>query len=166
MSKSATSSDAANDATESLVRADQAILDAMPVGVYFCDGEGRIVRVNRAAIEMWGRKPAFFDTAPRFCGSFKVESLDGICILPDATPMAHAVRNGTSFDNQEAWVENPDGKRWVASVTIRPLHDAQGRVAGAINCFRDITKEHQQRQMLARQRKDFDLAMVASKMGT
>jgi two-component sensor histidine kinase len=164
MLQSATSLDA--EGVSSLVQADQAILDAMPVGVYLCDGEGRIVRVNRAAIDMWGRKPGFFDGAQRFCGSFKVESLDGVCILPEATPMAQAVRNGASFDDQEAWVENPDGRRWVASVTIRPLHDAYGQVVGAVNCFRDITREYQQRELLARQRKDFHLAMVASKMGT
>jgi len=156
----------ADDAVAALVQMDQAVLDALPVGIYLCDSEGRIVRVNRAAIEMWGRQPSYFDSAPRFCGSFKVETLDGIAILPDATPMAHAVRSGARFDNVEAWVENPDGRRWVASVTIRPLFDARGRNSGAVNCFRDVTQDYERRQALLRQRKQFDLAMAASKMGT
>ena len=80
--------------------------------------------------------------------------------------MAQAIRHGASFKNVEARVENPDGRRWIASVTIQPLHDAYGKVTGAINCFQDVTRAYEQREMLARRQKCFDLAMIASKMGT
>jgi two-component sensor histidine kinase len=104
--------------------------------------------------------------AQRFCGSFRVESLTGVHIPPEATPMAQAIRHGATFKNVEARVENPDGRRWVASVTVQPLHDAYGRISGAINCFQDVTRDYEQREMLERRQKSFDLAMTASKMGT
>lgn len=151
---------------ESLLDLGQAVLDALPVGVYACDADGLIVRVNQKACELWGRAPRFNDTAQRFCGSFRVESLDGTHIPPDATPMAVAVREGRSFDGVEAWVQNPDGRRWVASVSIRPLIGEDGRIVGAINCFQDVTADHERREAAARQQRSFDLAMVASKMGT
>jgi len=151
---------------ESFLELDQAIFDALPLGVFACDVEGRILRVNRRAIELWGRAPRLKDPVQRFCGSYRVESLDGKFIPPDETPMARAVVTGETFEGVEVVVENPDGKRWVARLHIAPLLDADGEVVGATNCFRDVTREHEMRLALERQQHTFDLAMIASKMGT
>ena len=80
--------------------------------------------------------------------------------------MARTVLTGTSFENVEAVVWNPDGKRWIARVNVAPLRDADGMMIGAINCFQDVTHEHDMRRALERQQRTFDLAMTASKMGT
>ena len=151
---------------ESFLELDQAVLDALPIGIYACDADGQIVRVNRQAIRLWGQAPRLLDPTQRFCGSFRLESLDGDVIPRDQTPMARAVRSGESFDGAEAVVHNPDGKRWVARVNIAPLRDADGMVVGAINCFQDVTREHEMRLALERQQRTFDLAMIASHMGT
>ncbi|HEY3797487.1 MAG TPA: HWE histidine kinase domain-containing protein [Caulobacteraceae bacterium] len=145
---------------------DQVVLDAIPVGIYVCDAEGRIVRVNRQAIELWGRTVRPLDPAQRFCGSFRVESLDGQLIPPEQTPMSRAVLLGERFENAVARVQNPDGKRWIAEVNVEPLTDDSGALVGAINCFRDITTEHELRAAVARQQHTFDLAMIAADMGT
>ena len=130
---------------ESFLELDQAILDALPIGVYACDADGQILRVNRRAIELWGRAPKLLDPVQRFCGSFRVESLEGEFIPPGETPMARAVLAGESFEGVEAVVQNPDGKRWVARVNVAPLRDDDGSVVGAINCFQDVTREHEMR---------------------
>jgi PAS domain S-box-containing protein len=151
---------------ESLLELDQVVLDALPIGVYACDAQGHILRANKTATTLWGRTPRLLDPAQRFCGSFRVESLEGEFIPPDQTPMARAVLDGQVFDGVEAWVENPDGRRWVARVNVAPLRDREGAVIGAINCFQDVTAEHQAREAMAAQQRTFDLAMVASDMGT
>jgi PAS domain S-box-containing protein len=151
---------------ESLLELDQAVLDALPIGVYACDADGQILRVNRKATQLWGRTPRLLDPAQRFCGSFRVESLEGEFIPPDQTPMARAVLRGETFDAAEAVVQNPDGHRWVARVNIAPLRDPEGQVVGAINCFQDVTREFEMRHALERQQRTFDLAMIASQMGT
>jgi PAS domain S-box-containing protein len=151
---------------ECFLELDQAVLDALPIGVYACDVDGQIIRVNRRAIELWGRAPRLLDSTQRFCGCFRVESLQGDFIPPGETPMARAVLTGESFEDVEAVVQNPDGKRWVACVNVAPLRGADGLVIGAINCFRDVTREHDMRLALERQQRTFDLAMLASKMGT
>jgi len=46
---------------ESFLELDQGILDALPIGVYACDIDGHILRVNRRAIELWGRTPRLRD---------------------------------------------------------------------------------------------------------
>ncbi len=145
---------------------DQAILDALPAGIYACDAEGRILRVNRRAIELWGRSPRQLDPSQRFCGAFRIESLDGHFIPPAETPMARAILTGESLEGVEALVQNPDGKRWVARGNVAPLRDADGAIIGAINCFQDVTREHEMRLTLERQQRTFDLAMIASRMGT
>lgn len=151
---------------ESFLELDQGILDALPIGVYACDVDGQILRVNRRAAELWGQTPPLMDPAHRFCGSFRVESLDGKLIPPDEAPMARAVSAGESFEGEEAVVQNPNGERWVARFNVAPLLDADGGVVGAINCFQDVTREHEMRLALERQQRTFDLAMVASQMGT
>jgi two-component sensor histidine kinase/PAS domain-containing protein len=150
----------------SLLDLEQTVLDALPIGVYVCDVDGLILRVNRKAIELWGRVPRLMDATQRFCGSFRVESLDGKFIAPDQTPMARAVLQAESIEGAEAVVHNPDGRKWVARVNVKPLRDAGGDVIGAINCFEDITQEHEMRDAMRRQQRTFDLAMIASQMGT
>jgi len=146
--------------------AEQDVLDALPIGFYVCDASGQIVRVNRKAVELWGRAPRLRDTAERFCGTFRLESLDHKSVPREATPMARAVLYGESFKAVEAIVHNPDGKRWVARVDIEPLRDRDGALAGAVNCFQDVTAEYELRQGQERQQLTFDLAMLASQMGT
>ncbi|HTK35790.1 MAG TPA: MEDS domain-containing protein [Caulobacteraceae bacterium] len=151
---------------EAWLELDQSILDALPVGFYCCDVDGSILRTNQKATELWGRPGRLLDAGIRFCGSFRLENLDGGFIAPDQTPMARAALHGETFDATEAVVQNPDGRRWVARVHVAPLRDAAGRVVGAVNCFQDITREHEMRAALERQQQTFDLAMVASQMGT
>lgn len=151
---------------ENVFELDQAILDALPVGICACDAGGQILRVNRRAIELWGRAPRLLDPAQRFCGCFRIESLEGDFIPPDKTPMARAILAGESFEGAEVVVRNPDGKCWVARLNVAPLRDADGAVVGAVNCFHDVTREHEMRLALEGQQRTFDLAMTASKMGT
>jgi two-component sensor histidine kinase/PAS domain-containing protein len=151
---------------ESFLDLDQAVLDALPIGVCACDADGQIVRVNRKAVELWARLPRLFDPTQRFCGSYRLESLQGELIPPEQTPMARAVLHSESCEGAEAVVHNPDGKRWIARVTIAPLRDANGGAVGAINCFQDVTREHAMRAAMEEQQKTFDLAMLASQMGT
>jgi PAS domain S-box-containing protein len=151
---------------ESFLDLDQAVLDALPIGIYTCDIDGHIVRVNREAIRLWGQAPRLLDPTERFCGSYRLESLDGMPIPREETPMARAVRYGERFDGAEAVVFNPDGRRWVARVNIAPLRDVDGAVVGAINCFQDVSREHEMRSALERHQRTFDLAMVAARMGT
>ena len=151
---------------ESLLDVEQAVLDALPIGIYSCDADGLILRVNRKAIELWGRAPRPLDPAQRFTSTFRVENLDGQVIPPDQTPTARAVRYGESFEGFEAVVHNPDGRRWVARIYATPLRDSSGQVVGAINCFQDVTQEHDMRAALKAQQRTHELAMVASRMGT
>jgi PAS fold len=57
--------------------------------------------------------------------------------------MADILRDGIPVIDQEVVIERPDGSRGVALVNIRPPKDAAGNIAGAVNCFYDITERKQ-----------------------
>jgi PAS domain-containing protein len=113
--------------------------DLLPVGAYACDASGRLKWFNKRAAEIWGRSPQVGDDAERFCGSYKLFSLDGTLIRREESPMAHALRTGNPVTGKEAGVERPDGTRLITMVDINPLKDIAGNVIGAINCFHDLT---------------------------
>jgi two-component system CheB/CheR fusion protein len=100
-----------------------------------------IQNFNRYAAELWGRAPVRGDTDVRFCGSFKLFHPDGSFMPHDQSPMAE-VASGKIREvrDQEALLERPDGSRVAVVVNIRPLKNQHGEVAGAINCFYDITE--------------------------
>jgi PAS domain-containing protein len=68
------------------------LLEKLPAGAYTCDAEGLITYFNQHAVQLWGRAPKLNDPRDRFCGSFKLFSLDGSPIAHDACWMALALK--------------------------------------------------------------------------
>lgn len=139
--------------------------DLLPIAIYVCDRSGLIVRHNRRAAELWGRAPKLGDAAERFCGSLRMYRLDGGPLLHAECPMAEVLRTGLSVRDQEVVIERPDGARAVALVNIDVLKDSAGRIAGAVNCFLDITERKRIDGEIRKSRGDledfFDHAAVA-----
>ncbi len=113
------------------------LLDLLPVGVYVCDQDGLIVRYNRAAAELWGWSPKIGDPTVRFCGSFRLYGVKGVLIPHAKCPMAEVLATGQGQRDQEIIIERPDGARVVALVNIEAIKDSSGRLAGAVNVFRE-----------------------------
>ena len=135
-----------------LASLDQAAMDALPQAVYLCADDGRVVRFNHKAAELWGRTPKAGDPSERFCGSYRLYRTDGTFMPHDQCPVATALETGQSFNGQEVIVEQPSGERRTILVNIAAIKDADGRVNGAINCFQDISErkrgEERQRHLI------------------
>ena len=116
----------------------QSLLNLMPAAVYACDREGRITFYNRRAAELWGREPRLNDNHQKFCAAYRCW-FKGKVLAPEDTPMAMAVNEGKSFRNLEPVFERPDGVRVSVLVNIDPILDGDGKPAGAINVFQDVT---------------------------
>ena len=133
------------------------LFDLGPVAVYSCDASGVIQAFNRRAAELWGREPAPGDTDERFCGSFRMFRPDGSFMPHEQCPMAQVVSGEIpEVRDGEVHIERPDGSHVTVVVNIRPLKSPAGDVAGAINCFYDITE----RSRLERQTRDQAAALV------
>ena len=111
----------------------------MPAAVYTCDEKGRITFYNEKAAELWGRSPQLHEEQETFCAAHRCW-FHGQVIEPEETPMAIAVRDGVSFRDLEPEFERPDGTKRSVLVNIKPLLGKQGKPAGAMNVFLDITE--------------------------
>jgi PAS domain S-box-containing protein len=143
------------------------LFDLVPVAVYTCDRAGVIQNFNRRAVELWGREPVLGDTDERFCGSDKLFRPDGTFMPHAECPMAEVV-SGTLSEvrDGEVLIERPDGSRITVIVNIRPQWTHQGELAGAINCFYDITERKRTEEALREsdRRKDDFLAALGHEL--
>lgn len=129
------------------------IYERMPIAVYVCDRDGRIVHYNSRAAELWGRVPKTGDSAERFCGSHRLFRADGSVLPHGQTPMAQVLRTGEPARDAEVIVERPDGSRIPVLVNIDPLLNDEGELIGAVNCFQDISRLKQaESELQARER--------------
>jgi PAS domain-containing protein len=104
------------------------LLDLLPIGVYVCDRDGLIVRYNRAAAELWGCSPNIGDPAVRYCGSYRLYSMDGDYLPHAKCPMADVLETGQGLRDQEVVIERPNGAHIVALVNIEAIKDDSGQV--------------------------------------
>ena len=114
------------------------LLDQLPIGIAIFDREGRLVRYNRRASELWGRAPEMGVAA-------------GLIDLP-----AEVLRTGVSLRDKQITFEREGGTRIFLNANADLLLDDHGDITGVVVCFSDITalklaqenKDHVGRQLL------------------
>ncbi len=116
------------------------LLEKLPAGAYTCDPEGLITYFNQHAVQLWGRAPKLNDPEDRFCGSFKLFSVDGSPIAHDQCWMALALKTNEGYNRREIVIERPDGRRLSVLAHANPIHDELGNLIGAVNVLVDITE--------------------------
>ncbi|MBB2839009.1 UNVERIFIED_ORG: PAS domain S-box-containing protein [Rhizobium etli] len=116
------------------------LLEALPAAVYTTDAEGRITFYNKAAVEMSGRLPQPGDM---WCVTWRLYNTDGTPLPHDQCPMAIALKEDRPVRGAEAIAERPDGSRVPFTPYPTPLHDADGKLVGAINMLVDISERKQ-----------------------
>jgi PAS domain S-box-containing protein len=132
------------------LQASPAFLETLPLAIYACDADGRLLWFNAQACRLWGRTPRIGDDSERFCGSYKLY-FGGREIARDETPMAAVLRGGIAVRGVEGLVERPDGSTIWCMVHIEPVEDDDGTIVGAINCFHETTALHHAQDQLRQQ---------------
>ncbi|HXS58368.1 MAG TPA: PAS domain S-box protein [Hanamia sp.] len=115
------------------------LVTSLPVAVYTCNAEGKILFFNEVAEKLWGYTPDIEDESLRYCAWHRLLDADGTSIPPYQTSMAKSLKTGKVFRNVEALAERPNREQFYASININPLFDEEGEIKGAINIFQDIT---------------------------
>lgn len=116
------------------------LLEGLPAAVYTTDAEGRITFFNKACINMAGRTPQLGDA---WCVTWRLYTPDGVPLPHDQCPMAIALKEDRAVRGVEAVAERPDGTFVPFIPYPTPLHDADGKLTGAINMLVDITERKQ-----------------------
>jgi len=119
----------------------QVVLDSIADGVYSTDMSRIIKTWSKGAerITGWTAQEAI----GRSCADFLRHTDDsGEALCEVDCPLIEAFRTGKSVA-KEAWVHAKDGRAIPVSITVGPIFDEKGEVVGAVEVFRDVSKERE-----------------------
>ncbi|MEW4371095.1 PAS domain S-box protein [Paenibacillus kandeliae] len=117
------------------------ILNSVSEGIFGLDNEGRTTFINPAATRMLGFSTHELAGKP-LLEMFQLTHADGTSYLPQDHPIEQALREGHSYEEQEAVFLRKDGTSVLVSYRITPIWD-RGQRKGAVVVFNDITNEKQ-----------------------
>jgi PAS domain S-box-containing protein len=141
----------------------RSVLEALPVGVWVTNAQGRIVHGNSAGVRIWGG--ARF-VGPQQFGEYKGRWLStGEPIAAHEWAAARAVREGETSIDEEVEIECFDGTRKIILNSAVPLFDEERRITGAIIVNQDITARkriEQEREAMLRDQARLRLEAIAA----
>ncbi len=128
--------------TENELRQREALLnrifEVLPVGLWFTDKDGTLLRGNPAGIRVWGGEPR---VGPDNYQLFKARRLpSGEEIAPDDWALAHTVREGVTIEDELLEIDAFDGQKRVILNYTAPVLNEDGSMQGAIVVNHDITE--------------------------
>jgi PAS domain S-box-containing protein len=109
----------------------QAVVQSISDGVMTVDREWRITCFNRAAEEITGYRRA--DVLGRFCHEVLRSDL-----CRDACPIRHTLETGTPVAGLVVYITDAQDQKLPVSVSTALYRDAQGRLMGGVETFRDL----------------------------
>jgi len=84
---------------------------------------------------------------------------------PDELPLYQAAHWGQETHDRELVIERPDETRLTIRANATPIRADDGRILGAISCWRDVTERKQSEQELAAAFEQLDLALAGAEAG-
>ena len=128
--------------SEEMVRKDKAFLETIVNGIQdhmmVIDLNYRIIEVNRALLQMVGRKRE--EVVGKFCYEVS-HHLKQPCTDPDhPCPLKDAVATGKAASGTHVHFDK-EGRERYYQVDCHPLYDKNGRVHQVVDLARDITRE-------------------------
>lgn len=131
------------DSTERRIESERKLLEttvaSMPIGVLLIDAAGRVLLVNKKALELWStnqvKSVTDFTRVRRF-------RLDGTPYPPGEWPVMRALRHGVVVNNEEVLHLSSEGTRLRHSTNAAPIYDDNGKVIAAVAAFYDVTELH------------------------
>jgi PAS domain S-box-containing protein len=107
------------------------LLDSVPDGVFTVDAQWCITSFNRAAERITGisRQEAMGRPC---CEVFRASICESACALKQTLATHRTIAN------KVVYIVNAQGERIPISISTAPLKDAQGKVIGGIESFRDL----------------------------
>lgn len=124
------------------------IFEILPVGVWIADETGRIIRTNPAGLRIWAG--ARYVGASEF-GEYKAWWADtGELIAAEDWALARALTRGETSIGELIRIQCFDGTFKTIINSALPLHDEQGKFAGAIVVNDDVTNLREIEEALRR----------------
>jgi PAS domain S-box-containing protein len=119
--------------------------------VCICDKAGRIIQFNSRASAIWGVSATPREACSDVWRACTVRDDGGNILSQDRMPIAQVLRTGEPVRDSELMIEHPDGSQIAVLVSVDPILDERGALAGAVACAQDITKQKQAQQIVETQ---------------
>ena len=110
----------------------EAILESISDGVFTVDMEWRVMSFNRAAEKITGVSRQ--EAIGRRCSDVFRSSMCG-----DACALQQTLKSSKPIIGKSGYIINKDGDRIPISVSTAVLRDAEGRISGGAETFRDLS---------------------------
>lgn len=141
-----------------------ATLASIGDGVISTDAAGRVVSLNRLAVQLTGWQDAEAAGCP-IEEIFQIVHAETRAVAEN--PVALSLRDGVTVDlaNHTVLIRR-DGTEYHIADSCAPIRDQSGTVIGAVLVFRDVTEAYQQRQQLQEERQRLDQVLWGTGVGT
>ena len=122
------------------------IFDILPIGLWFADKDGKLLRGNAAGVRIWGAEPR---VPVEEYGVFKARRFpSGEELQPQDWALAHTIQKKVTIADELLEIDAFDGKKKIIVNYTAPLLDDDGELLGAIIVNNDITEKKQAEQEL------------------
>jgi PAS domain S-box-containing protein len=139
----------------------EAVLQELPVGVWIAGTDGRLLRHNPRAEEIWGgvHQPLAQGIAGygRYQGWW---SETGEPVLPESWPLSRALLYGERITGVEVDIRRLDDTTATNLVSAAPVRDTQGRLLGAVAVEQDITEQKNAEKQIRNSEARFRVALA------
>ncbi|MCP4603669.1 MAG: sensor domain-containing diguanylate cyclase [Proteobacteria bacterium] len=123
------------------------ILNEMFDGVYFIDSDRRITYWNKSAEQLTGYKPKDV-IGKRCCDNILVHVDSHVSSLCEENcPLVSAMTDGVARE-QEVYLRHKDGHRIPSSIRTKPIKNAEGKIVGAVEVFRNKQNPESEHQRI------------------
>lgn len=140
----------------------QVVIDSMPEGVMVAEGaEGELTTVNCAGRELLGLKAEPVAALNERRSGAVLFTPEGIPFPWEQSPLSRALLKGEVCLGAEVIIRRSDGKEIPVLINSAPFRDLEGRVAGAVAVFQDISKAKEAEQL-----KDEFISLVSHELRT
>ena len=117
----------------------KAVLDALPVGVFIVDTNGKIAQINKQADRIWSKSAPTSEIVDWRMYKGRWAS-SGDVIKYEDWPLYRSLNRGETFIAQAIEIERFDGSRGTMLSSSAPIRDDQGKITGAVSVILDITE--------------------------
>jgi two-component system, cell cycle sensor histidine kinase and response regulator CckA len=114
------------------------VLNALPIGVWLLEPDGRVALANPASTQVWGETLASLEQLSRI-PAWWVST--GEPVQLGDWGVHRALQLGESSLDDEVRIETPDGEKKTLRIAAAPLLGPLGEVAGAVSLAEDITEK-------------------------
>lgn len=129
------------------------ILDVLPVGLWFADQNGKLLRGNPAGIKIWGAEPKVSVAEYDVFKARRLPSREEVAAEDWA--LVHTIREGVTIKDELLEIEAFDGVTRIIRNYTAPVYDDEEKLLGAIIVNNDVTRQYQSEEALKESEEKF-----------